>query len=192
MNQLPGTRRPSSWALAVGFAAVYVSWGTTYLPTRLAIHDEHMPPLLFGGIRICCGGLLLLLYQIMRGADVRLTAADFGKILGVSALLFVAGSSLLMAANETVPSGVCAVLAATTPLWMGLFDTLWPGGERLSARGWLGLLIGLGGVLLLLVPKLTSPEDFVEDFGVVLMLGSAAAWACGSLVARHATCPPRI
>jgi drug/metabolite transporter (DMT)-like permease len=171
--------------LAVGFAAVYVSWGTTYLPTRLAIHDEHMPPLLFGGIRICCGGVLLLLYQIVRGAGVRLSAADFGKIMGVSALLFVAGSGLLMAANETVPSGVCAVLAATTPLWLGLFDMLWPGGDRLNVRGWLGLVIGLSGVLLLLVPKLTSPEDFVNNIGVVLMLGSAASWACGSLVLRH-------
>lgn len=185
MNYLPGTRRPPTWALAVGFAAVYISWGTTYLPTRIAIHDESMPPLLFGGIRIGCGGLLLLLYQIGRGAGVRLSASDFGKIMGVSALLFVAGSGLLMVANETVPSGVCAVLAATTPLWLGLFAMLWPGGERLNWRGWLGLLVGLAGVLILLVPKLTAPEDFVKHIGVVLVLGSAASWAAGSLVLRH-------
>ncbi len=185
MKLPPGSRQPSTSALAIGFAAVYVSWGTTYLPTRIAIHDEDMPPLLFGGTRICFGGLLLLLYQVIRGAGVRLSAADLGRILVVSLLLFVIGSGLLNVANETVPSGVCAVLAATTPLWLGLFAMLWPSGERLSARGWFGLLIGLGGVLLLFVPALETPADFIKNIGVVYMLGSAAAWACGSLVLRH-------
>ena len=185
MNHSSGSRSPSTWALAVGFAAVYISWGTTYLPTRIAVHDESMPPLLFGGTRICCGGLLLLLYQISRGAGVWLSAGDFGKIAGVSLFLFVGGSGLLNAANETVPSGVCAVLAATTPLWLGLFAMLWPGGERLSLRGWAGLVIGLGGVLILLVPRLTAPEDFIKHVGVVLVLGSAACWSIGSLILRH-------
>src|SRR5438445_11568708 len=115
------TRPPSSLALVIGFAALYVSWGTTFLPTRIAVHDENMPPLLFGGIRVFCGGLLLLLYQISRGARVGLSAADFVRILGMSGLLFVAGNGLLNAASQTVVSGVCAVLTATTPLWLGLF-----------------------------------------------------------------------
>jgi drug/metabolite transporter (DMT)-like permease len=185
MNYPSGTRPPSTLALVVGFALIYLSWGTTYLPTRLAVHDEQMPPLLFGGIRIFCGGILLLVYQVGRGAGVRLTRGDFGKILAVSGLLFVAGAGLMNAASETVNSGVCAALAATTPLWLGLFAMLWPHGERLTPRGWLGLLIGLGGVLLLLAPKLSSPEEFVKNIGVVLALCSAVSWACGSLVLRH-------
>lgn len=182
---MSSSRPPSPWALAIGFTLIYISWGTTYLPTRLAVHDEHMPPALFGGIRLFAAGLLLLAYQVCRGAGIGLTRGDFGKILGVSFLLFVAGSGLMNAANETVPSGVCAVLAATTPLWLGLFGMLWPQGDRLTARGWLGLLIGLVGVLLLVIPKLTGTEEFVHNIGVVLVLGSAASWAIGSLVLRR-------
>jgi drug/metabolite transporter (DMT)-like permease len=185
MNRSSGTRQPSSWALVVGFALVYLSWGTTYLPTRIAIHDETMPPLLFGGIRIFCGGLLLLLYQVGRGGRVSLGAGDFGKIVGVSWLLFVAGSGLMFAASESINSGVCAILAATTPLWLGLFAMLWPHGDRLTPRGWLGLFVGLGGVLLLLAPRLATAEEFGENIGVALALGSAVAWAFGSLVLRH-------
>jgi len=179
------SRQPSSWALILGFALVYISWGTTYLPTRIAVHDEQVPPALFGGTRIFCGGIVLLLYQIARGGRIRLTWHDFGKILGISGLLFVSGSGLLNAANQTVTSGGCAVLAATTPLWLGLFAMLWPHGERLTKRGWLGLLIGLAGVCLLMVPRLTDPTEYVQSIGVFLALGSAASWAFGSLVLKH-------
>jgi drug/metabolite transporter (DMT)-like permease len=84
-----------------------------------------------------------------------------------------------------VPSGVAAVLVATTPLWVGLLAMLWPGGERLGGRGWLGLLIGLGGVLILLAPRLHDPAALVADLGPLLVLGSAWSWALGSLLMRH-------
>jgi len=185
MNQPSALRQPAPWALLLGFTVLYVSWGTTYLPTRIAIHDEKMPPLLFGGIRIFCAGMVLLFYQIGRGAKVGLTGAEFGKILLASVLLFVFGNGLLNVANETVPSAVCAILAATTPLWIGLFAMLWPRGERLTRRGWLGLLLGLAGVVLLLIPELSNPATFVENIGVVFMLGSAVSWSIGALFLRH-------
>src|SRR4029077_9630817 len=141
------------------------------------IYDESMPPLLFGGIRIFCGGLCLLVYQLARGDRVLVSGADFARILGVSIILFMCGSGLMFVANETVSSGVCAVLAATTPLWLGLLAMLWPHGGRLTARGWLGLLIGLAGVLVLVGPKLTSLDELTRNIGEVLMLASAAAWA---------------
>src|SRR5262249_18580923 len=73
----------------------------------------------------------------------------------------------------------------TTPLWIALMEMLWPGGDRLTGRGWLGLLIGLAGVLLLLAPKLHDPADFLVDAGPLLVLGSAASWSLGSLVMRY-------
>ena len=33
MNEISETRQPSAWALMLGFGVLYVSWGTTYLPT---------------------------------------------------------------------------------------------------------------------------------------------------------------
>jgi drug/metabolite transporter (DMT)-like permease len=185
MNHPPGIRPPSSWAVVVGFALIYISWGTTYLPMRIAVHDEQIPPALFGGVRVFCGGILLHLFQICRGAGVRISRRDFGKIVGISWLLFVAGNGLMNAANQTVSSGVCAVLAATTPLWLGLFGMLWPRGERLTPRGWLGLLVGLAGVRLILEPQFSTPERFGQPIGIAFVLGSAASWAMGSLVLRH-------
>ena len=56
---------------------------------------------------------------------------------------------------------------------------LWPGGERLNLRGWLGLCIGMAGVLLLFMPRFHDNQPVLADPGPFLVLGSAACWALG-------------
>src|SRR5262249_22472208 len=110
---------------------------------------------------------------------------DFGWILVSSFLLFVGGNGLINVAEQTLESGVAAVLTSTTPLWLALMQLAWPGGERLSARGWAGPLARLARVLLLLSPRLQGPIRLLDDPGPFLVLGSACCWALGSLVVRH-------
>jgi drug/metabolite transporter (DMT)-like permease len=179
-------RGPARWALVVAFGVIYLSWGTTYLAVRTAVHDERMPPALFMGTRIGSAGLILLTYQLARGRSLRLSGRDFLRLFGVSILLFLLANWLISVAQIRLASGMAAVLVATTPLWMGLFSLAWPHGDRLSARGWLGLLLGLAGVLILLAPRLSDPTELLRDFSPLLVLGSAAAWALGSLLLRHA------
>jgi drug/metabolite transporter (DMT)-like permease len=76
-------------------------------------------------------------------------------------------------------------LAATTPLWVGVFELGLPRGDRLSWRGWLGLLLGLVGVLVLCVPQFEMSTSLTADKGIFFALGSAIFWAMGSLVGRH-------
>lgn len=179
-------RPPPTWAIVLGFALIYTSWGTTYLPMRIGVHDEHIPPLLFGGSRVAIAGTLLLAYQAVRGASLRIGKGEFLAIAGVSWLLFVGGNGLMNAANKSVTSSVCAVLAATTPLWLGFLAMLWPHGDRLTPRGWLGLVVGLAGVVVLLQERYQENDgDLFRDVGPLLALGSAAAWALGSLVLRQ-------
>jgi drug/metabolite transporter (DMT)-like permease len=176
---------PPPWTIALAFGLIYTSWGTTYLAIKLGVRDEHLPPALFGGVRVSAAGLVLLAFAAWRGHSLRLEGRDFRFIVLTGFLLFVCGNGLITWAEETVDSGVAAVLAATTPLWIGLLACLWPTGERLGPRGWAGLMLGLAGVLILLGPNLHDPTAFIEDLGPFLVLGSAASWGLGSLVVRH-------
>lgn len=176
---------PPLWQIALAFATMYVTWGTTYLAIKYGVRDEALPPFLFGGFRILAAGLLLSAWLVLRGRWTWPRADELPGMIGVAALLFVAGNGLITVAEITVDSGAAAVLAATTPLWMGLFGMLLVGSEKLTVRGWLGLLIGLGGVLVLLSPRLSDPAAFFRDAGPFLVLGSAASWALGSLLLRR-------
>src|SRR5262245_2797136 len=133
--------RPAASAVALAFALLYLSWGTTYLAIKEGVRD--LPPALFGGVRVCLAGVLLAAYPALRGEPLRLPRRELLWTGLGGLLLFVGGNGMITAAEKTVPSGVASVLVATTPLLMALLETLWPRGERLSARGWLGLLVGL-------------------------------------------------
>jgi len=179
------SKAPPAWLILLAFGVIYTSWGTTYYAIKLGVQQERLPPLLFGGTRLAAAGVILLVWQVLRRQSVRISGRDFLTLLGVSWLLFLGGNGLITTGQKYVDSSLAAVLVATTPLWIGLFALLLPHGERLSLRGWLGLLFGLAGVTLLLEPGLRQ-SGAVNLFAVALVLGSAASWALGSLLLRRA------
>ena len=136
---------PSVWAITLAFSLVYISWGTTYLAIKEGVRT--LPPGLFAGTRIALAGLVLMSFLVLRGVSLRLSWRDFLVTAVASIFLFVGGNGLLTVAEKTLDSGMASVLGATTPMCMALVEAAWPGGERLAWRGWLGLLLGLGGVL---------------------------------------------
>jgi drug/metabolite transporter (DMT)-like permease len=176
---------PATWKRVLAFSLLYLSWGTTYFAIRAGVHGEKLPPALFGGVRVALAGFILLAFLAWRGEKIRMPGRDFVWVALSGLLLFVGGNGLITFALDNVPSGVTAVLVAATPLWMALMETAWPGGDRLSARGWCGLLTGLGGVLILLWPKSEDASLLFQQAGPLWILGSSLFWALGSLVIRY-------
>src|SRR5215208_1661288 len=122
--------------LIAAFAAVYVIWGSTYLAIRFAI--ETMPPLLMAGARFLIAGTICYAWARATGAP-RLMAANWRAGFIVGGLLLLTGNGLVAIAEQWLPSGLAALLIATTPLWMALFD--W---AQRGVRPSGGVLAGLG------------------------------------------------
>lgn len=180
----PNVARPAAWKIGAALAVIYLAWGTTYL----AIHEgvKTLPPFLFGGTRIGLAGVLLLLGLAACGQSVRISGRDLLWSWFLSVLLFLGGNGLITIAEKTVDSGLASVLVATTPLLMAILETLWPWGDRLTGRGWLGVVAGLVGVAFLALPKIGQDgEGPHELWGYLIVLGSAAAWAVGSFAQRY-------
>jgi len=179
----PRPRSPTKWGVVLAFVLVYLSWGTTFLAIKKGV--ESFPPALFGGCRVCLAGLIVLAYLAARRQRLRLPLREFLWTAFVGLLMFVGGNGLLTLGEKSVASGVASILGATSPLIIALLEALWPWGERLNTRGWLGLLLGMGGVILLLAPKLQEPSGLFADRGPGLILGSSFSWALGSVVLRY-------
>jgi drug/metabolite transporter (DMT)-like permease len=176
-------RRPALWAVVLAFGLLYITWGTTYLAIRIGV--ETLPPAVFSGGRLALAGLIMLAYLRLRGLPLAVPRADWFWLVFPAALFFVSGNGLLTAGEVYVASGVASILAATTPLWMALFERLWPHGERLNARGWFGIVGGLAGVVVLVGPKWGDGAEQTSTFGALLILGSAVSWGFGSFIARN-------
>jgi drug/metabolite transporter (DMT)-like permease len=187
MNQ-PAVHSPHTktrtWTIVLALALVYLSWGTTYFVIRVGVHTHRLPPALFGGTRVGLAGTLLLGYLWLRRERLRLQASELLGTTIISIILFVGGNGLMTFAVDRIPSGVAALLAATTPLWMAMMQACWPKKDRLSPYGWLGLLAGLGGVALLATGTIQG-TDSESGWGAVLALSSAVSWAFGSLLMRN-------
>jgi drug/metabolite transporter (DMT)-like permease len=125
-------------------------WGTTYLAIRVAI--ESIPPLLMAGVRWVVAGSLLIAFFRIRG-DSLPERRQWLPLAVRGALLIGLGNGAVVWAEQTVPSGLAAVLVALVPFWMVGIDALAGGGKVPTIRQIAGLFIGFAGIVLLVSPN---------------------------------------
>lgn len=172
-----------STAVGAALLAVYFLWGGTYLAMRFAV--ETMPPFTLAGIRFVIAGGLLFCWQLARGAGWPAGRHWRGAAV-VGVLLLVGGNGGVVWAEQTVPSGLAAVIVATVPLWMALLAWLWQGGDRPGGAVAAGLALGFAGTALLVG---STGGAAAHWSGYAALVGAAAAWAAGSLYSRVAPLP---
>jgi drug/metabolite transporter (DMT)-like permease len=171
-------RRLLPW---LSLLVVWAVWGSTYLAIRVVVRE--MPPLAAAGVRFGAAGtvmgLVALVVDRRHGRPTRRQWLDYAAI-GV--LLLSIGNALVMSAERTVPSGPAALIVATVPLWLVLFDGLRPGGEPWTLRVWIGTAVGLVGVALV-----ARPEGGVSAGHWPAIAGLQVAclsWTAGSLYSQ--------
>src|SRR5438876_11061600 len=146
---LPYTPARTATLVLMAFAAVYVVWGSTYLAIRIGI--ESFPPLILAGLRHFIVGLFL--YPVLWWkTGTRPTAANWRTAMVTGFLLLFVGNGGVSWAEQTVPSGVTALLVATVSLWLVIVEWLRPGGLKPVPKVVIGLLMGFAGMVLLVGP----------------------------------------
>ena len=177
----------------VSLPIVWLVWGSTYLAIRVGV--ETIPPLLMAAARNLVASLIMfpLALRSRRSAvraagqatRYRPTRAEWVGCAIVGILLLVA-NGVVGVGEKTVPSGLAALLVATVPLWLlGIDAEL--NHARLGLAPVAGLALGLAGVALL--SGLGGRSGGFSVVGVVIILGAAAMWALGTIMARRVTIP---
>jgi drug/metabolite transporter (DMT)-like permease len=164
----------------IAYLAVCILWGSTYLAIRIGVSE--FPPALFAGIRFLVAGSLMLAYSVYKGLKLPKNFSETMRISVVGLFLLLGGNGCVVLAETRVNSGVASLLIATVPLFMALIELFLPGRPRLNLKGWLGLLIGFGGVALLAFPNSRGSSGSI--FGMVLLLMGAFSWAMGSVYSK--------
>lgn len=166
--------------------AVYLVWGSTYLMIRFVV--ETLPPFLSAGLRFVVSGAILLAWRRLAG-DAVPTFRQWRSAAVVGILLLLGGNGLVCWAEQTVPSGVAALIIGAVPMFLVIADALRPNGVRPTLRVLVGLVIGFMGIYLLVGPSVFSDGMPLNMAGVAALLLASLLWAVGSIYSKTADLP---
>jgi len=185
----PQQKSATTASIVLAFGSVYFFWGSTY--TAIRIGAAEMPALLLAGTRFLIAGAILLGWCRWRGLRLAWPPKTMLLLCLIGLLLLGGGNVGLVYGEETLPSGLASLVQAVIPLYIALAEMLLPGGEPLPARGWLGVVLGFGGLAALLWPSLRYgwAGESARLWAIASLLAGALSWTVGSILSRRARLP---
>ncbi len=166
-----------AWLL---FAAVGVLWGLPYLFIKIAVVE--FSPAFLAWARIVLAGLVLLPFALRSGALKGLLSRR-GPITAFAIFEIVVPFPLIAFGEQHVSSSLAAILVASLPLVVALLSLRFDPSERVSGSRFVGIVVGLFGVIALLGIDVAS--DFDALSGAVAILAATVAYAIGPMIVKR-------
>ena len=166
-----------AWGL---FAAVSVIWGMPYLFIKIAVEDVSPSVVAWGRLALAAAVLLPVAWKLgaLRGLGAR------WRTLTVFAAVEMAVPWPLLGFGEIhVSSSLAAILVATVPLFVALLATRFDHSERPTTTRFVGMLIGLAGVVALVGIDIGTRGD--ELLGAFAILVVAFLYAIGPMIVKR-------
>ncbi len=186
-----GTITPARSSIAAAMLVLYLVWGSTYLGISIAV--DSIPPFLMASVRFFTAGSILLVWSVARdGRSFQIpTAREWRDSAIVGALLLGGGMGMVAFAEQTVPSGITALMVAMMPVWVAILGWVFLG-DRLPRLAVVGIIVGFMGVAILVGPSAFGGSGALDPLGIAAVIFSPIAWSTGSLFAsRRAQLPAR-
>ena len=137
----------SRLAIAVAPVAFVLLWSTGFIGARYGL--PYIEPMTFLGIRMLCVVAIMLVFAIasrVRWPDLH----EVGHSLAVGAMVhFLYLGGVFVAISQGVPAGISALLPGLQPILTSTIANRFMG-ERVTRLQWIGLALGLLGVMLVL------------------------------------------
>jgi drug/metabolite transporter (DMT)-like permease len=173
---------PGRYRNAALFVLLGVLFGSSFVAIKAGL--AALPPLLFAALRFDVAVVPLFGYVAWRhDAWVPKSRADVTALVVGAVTIVAVNNGLLFLGQRTTTPAAASVMYGLNPILSPAFAALLLG-ERLDARGVVGVVLGLVGVVVIVQP---SPSTLTagSTVGQLLVLAAAAAIALGSVVLRR-------
>jgi drug/metabolite transporter (DMT)-like permease len=186
-RKMPPASPPNRKRIFASFCCVYVFWGATFLAVRFGV--DVLPPFMLGSARYLIAAPLLLGLAAILRMNIWPSWQEMGRLAIIGVLMLGCGNTSVIWAEQYIPSGLAALLAASIPLYAALIEVVMPQGEGLPMQGWVGVFLGFVGIVFLLWPGLRSGlhGDLRQIIAAAVLLAGAVCWTIASVIARRST-----
>ncbi len=172
----------------------FALWGTAMAAMKPLLAEG--TPLQVACLRLLPAGAVLLLVALLGRRSLRIDRRDWPWLLGFALIDGSLFQGLLARGLEQTGAGLGSVLIDSQPLLVALLArSLF--GEAINPVGWLGLMLGLLGILCLGLPAAVLQHWWLDgpvasgvrawSHGELWMLAAAAAMAVGTVLCRYAS-----
>ena len=176
-----GRRRKRSKRGKAMFAVGLVSvlWGTTWLASKVGI--KYIPALQLSGLRHLLGGSMYVLYFALFKKMLP-QRHQIWRIIWMSVIMFVLSNGLSVLSVVYMPSGLGAVVAAITPIWVVILSYVFFKQIKFKIQTVIGILLGFLGVAITFFDYVQ--KIFHSDFslGIIFGLIASLTWGMGTLL----------
>ncbi|SYZ74648.1 putative DMT superfamily drug/metaboltie permease [Candidatus Zixiibacteriota bacterium] len=162
------------------FALLSLIWGSTWMAIKIGLEDS--PPFWSAGIRFVAASLIIVIINSIRR---RVYPRDKGEIIKIAfpgVFMYAASYMLVYSAETHIDSSLTAVIFSGFPIFVALISYFMLREERLSPLGWLGMAIGLIGIVMVSYSSLQ--ESQFRFWGVLMAVLAAVASAYGTVYIR--------
>ena len=168
----------------LAFVGLGLIWGASFLFFKLGVQD--MSPTVLVFVRSASGAIALAMImrlsaRALHGGNFRERAVHF-LIMGVTnaVIPWVA----IAWGEQTISSGLASILNATTPFWTAVFIFFVIPAERPSFLNYAGVLLGIVGVIILVIPDITANGLSGNVFGALAVVLASMSYAVSALYQR--------
>ena len=168
----------------LALVALALVWGFSFLLIKVGLHD--MSPTVLMLIRAASGFAALAAYMLVTRRPL-LGDGWKRRIIPYAVLAVTSGVipwTLIALGEQSISSGLASILNATTPLWAAVLVTGLIPRDRPSALNYVGVLIGLVGVVILVLPDVTAKGFGASVAGAVVVLLASISYAISALYQR--------
>jgi drug/metabolite transporter (DMT)-like permease len=162
-------KTPSRVGYAIILALIGIGWGSTQPLGKIAASTGHPPfGLIFWQLVVCV--LVLGALTLARGKRLPLHRKALEFYVVVAFLGTLIPNYTFYVSVARLPSGIMSIIIATIPL-MAFPIAMALGLDRFNLRRMIGILLGLSGVLLIVLPQTSLPDPAMVAFLPIAMIG---------------------
>ena len=159
--------------LGLSFAAL---WASASVATKIGLTSGQ--PLIISDVRFLTAGLIMLMWVYLIKKNRLPIGVEWRQLFIYGALNVAIYLGVFVLALKNVSAGIATLSIAVNPLIISILSAAWLK-RKITLNVWLGLILGLAGVLIAVYPLLQ--KSYATPIGLVLLFSSMFSYSVGTV-----------
>lgn len=156
--------------IAFLYAVNCLIWGSSWLVIKIGL-EEDLSPFLFAGLRFLIAVVFFYTFLKLQRFSLKIKKGELKHLLFLAASMIAIPYGLIFWGEQYTNSAMGAIIMCAMPLFIFPISYIMKSDEELNVTKFIGVVLGLGGVVVIFYPKLVGGISSVKgDLAIFLSM----------------------